>query len=130
MHAGRQLGLLEAIDCLLADEMVVAAVFELQADETQRIYRVRANESQPRRARHGDLDRDRDVALHLLRRLAGTLRNDLDDRRSGVRIGFDIERRESDKTQAEERYIGDQHKRPPRQAENDDLPKHRSTARA
>ena len=55
---------------LLAHEIVVAAVLELQADEAERIDRVGADEFQPRRAGDRDLDRDRDVALDLLGRLA------------------------------------------------------------
>ena len=67
LHAGRKLDVLQPVERLLAHEVVVAAVFELQPDEAQRKHRVGADEFQPRRAGDRDLDRDRDVALDLLR---------------------------------------------------------------
>jgi hypothetical protein len=39
LHALRQVGLPQAIYCLLANEVVVAAVFKLQPNETERIDR-------------------------------------------------------------------------------------------
>ena len=90
LDARRQFDVLQPVERLLPDEMVVAAVFELQADEAQREHRVRADVFQPGRARDRDLDRNRDVALDLLRRLAGILRDDLDDRRRRIGIGLDV----------------------------------------
>ena len=44
-----------------------------------------------REARHLHLDRHRDVALDLLRRLAGVLGDDVDQRRHRVGIGLDVQ---------------------------------------
>ena len=90
LHAGRKLDVLQPVERLLPHEIVVAAVFELQPDEAQRKHRIGADEFQPRRAGDRDLDRNRDVALDLLRRLAGILRDDLDDRRRRIGIGLDV----------------------------------------
>src|SRR5258708_14887663 len=50
LDTGWQDRILQPVECLLTHEMIVAAVFELQADETESIYRVRADEPQTCRA--------------------------------------------------------------------------------
>ena len=80
----------QAVRNLLANEIVIAAIFELQPDEAERENCVRADISEAGRAGDRDLQRNCDVALDLLGRLAGILRDDLDDWRGGVGIGFDI----------------------------------------
>jgi hypothetical protein len=47
LHAGRQHRILQPVEGLLAHEMIVAAVFELQADEAERVDGVGADELQP-----------------------------------------------------------------------------------
>ena len=124
LHAGRKLDVLQPVERLLAHEVVVAAVFELQADEAQRKHRVGADVFQPRRAGDRDLDRDRDVALDLLRRLAGILRDDLDDRRRRIGIGLDVHGAERAEADGEKRHECDQHQRPPGQARRDQAANH------
>src|SRR4029450_10633917 len=102
LHALRQIGLSQAIYCLLAYEVVVAAVFELQPNETERVDRVGTDVSEPRRTGDCDLDWDRDVTFHLLGRLACSLRDDLDDRWRGIGIGLDVERGERYNAHAEQ----------------------------
>src|SRR4029450_7270933 len=102
LHALRQVGLPQAIYCLLAYEVVVAPVFELQPNETERVDRVGADVSEPRRAGDRDLDWDRDVTFHLLGRLPWPLRDDLDDRGRGIGIGLDVERGERYNAHAEQ----------------------------
>ena len=48
------------------------------------------------------LDRDGDVALDLLGRLAGALRDDVDQRRHRIGIGLDVELDEADDAGAEQ----------------------------
>ena len=125
LHARRQLHVLQPVDRLLADEMIVAAVFELQPDEAEREHRVGAREFQTRRARDRDFDRDGDVALDLFRRLAGPLRDDLDDRRRRIGIGLDVQGLErNDAPSAEEGGERNQHERTPRQAKSDETTEH------
>ena len=124
-HAGRQHRILQPVDGLLAHEMIVAAVFELQADEAQRVDGVGADELQAGRAGDRDLDRDRDVALDFLRRLAGLLGDDLDDRRRRIGIGLDVQRQESTHAEPEKGRERDQHQQPPREAERDQTTQHR-----
>src|SRR6266511_3829616 len=111
LHALRQVGLAQAIYCLLAYEVVVAAVFELQPNETERIDRVGADVSECRRTGDRDLERDRDVTFHLLGRLTWPLRDDLDDRGRGIGIGRDVECGEGYKAKPEKRTERDQHER-------------------
>ena len=124
LHAGRQLRVLQPVERLLAHEMIVAAVFELQADEAERVDGVGADEFQARRAGDRDLDRDRDVALDLLGRLAGLLGDDLDDRRRRIGIGLDVQRQERDVAEAEKGRERDQHQQPPGQAKRDQTTQH------
>jgi len=92
LHPGRKNGVLEPVDGLLPDKVVVAAVFELDPDEAQRINRVGADEPQPRRAGDGYFERDRDVTFHLLGRLARVLGDDFDDGRRRILVGLDVQR--------------------------------------
>src|SRR5262249_17547548 len=92
LHALRQVGLPQAIYRLLAYEVIVAAVFELQPNETERVDRVGADVSKPGGTGDRDLDWDRYVTFHLLGRLPWPLRDDLDDRGRGIGIGLDVER--------------------------------------
>ncbi len=123
--AGRQARVLEPVDGLLADEMIVAAVFELQPDEAQREDGVGADELQAGRAGDRDLDRDRDVALDLLRRLAGLLGDDLDDRRRRIGIGLDVQGRKGNAEADDEKgHERDHHQQPPG-GERDQTTQHR-----
>src|SRR5215831_19114440 len=124
LHALRQVSLPQAIYCLLAHEVVVAAVFELQPNETERVDGVGADVSKPGRTGDRDLDRNRDVTFHLLGRLPWPLRDDLDDRRRGIGIGLDVECGEGYKAQAEIRRERDQHERAPQQAEGNQTTQH------
>src|SRR5262249_37919708 len=124
LHALRQVSLPQAIYCLLAYEVVVAAVFELQPNETERVDRVGADVSEPRRTGDRDLDWNRDVTFHLLGRLPWPLCDDLDDRRRGIGIGLDVECGERYKAQAEKRREPDQHERAPQQAEGNQTTQH------
>src|SRR6185295_17322203 len=117
----------EPVDHLLPYEIVVAAILELNPDETQRVHGVGADEPQSRRAGDGDFERDGDVALHLLRRLAGILGDDFDDGRSGIRIGLDVESGECRIAHRQEGGEADQYQRPAREAERDQAGKHAST---
>src|SRR5262245_2998378 len=120
----RQVSLPQAIYCLLAHEVVIAAVFELQPNETERIDGVGADVSEPGRTGDRDLDRNRDVTFHLLGRLPWPLRDDLDDRRRGIGIGLDVECGEGYKAQAEKGRERDQHERAPQQAEGNQTTQH------
>src|SRR5262249_22464805 len=124
LHALRQVGLPQAIYCLLAYEVVVAAVFELKPNETERVDRVGTDVSEPRRTGDRGLDWDRDVTFHLRGRLACPLRDDLDDRGRGIGIGLDVECGEGHKAQAEKRRERDQYERAPQQAESNQATQH------
>ena len=130
LHAGRKHGVLEPVDHLLPYEIVVAAILELNPDEAQRVHGVGADEPQSRRAGDGDFERDGDVALHLLRRLAGILGDDFDDGRSGIRIGLDVESGECRIAHRQEGGEADQYQRPARETERDQAGKHASTGLA
>ena len=125
---GRQRGVLQPVGDLLAHEIVVAAIFELQADKAEREHRVRADVGQAGRAGDRDLQRNGDVTFDFLGRLAGILRDDLDDRRRRVGIGLDIERCESGVADADKSREGDQRQRPPRQAERHQTTQHGSVS--
>ena len=127
LHAGRQFDVREPVDDLLAHEVVIPAILELNADEAQAVDRVRADEPQAGRAGKRNLDRDRDVALHFLRRLPGALGDDLDNRRGRVRIGLDVELQEGDVAEAKKCRERDHNQRAPRQAERDQTTQHERT---
>ena len=91
-HVVRQVDVLLQIDRGLRQrEIIVDVVLEHDADERQAVERGRADDVDARRRGEPDLDRDGEVALHLLGRLAGRLRGDLQDHRRRIRIGFDVE---------------------------------------
>ena len=113
LHALRKGGVLQPIDGLLASKIVVDAVLELQPQKPERIDRVGAHVLQARRARERNLDRNGDVALHLLGRLARVLRDDLDDGRGRIGIGLDVERRRCRHAEAQERRERHEHQQPP-----------------
>ena len=123
-HACRQYRVLQPVEGLLAHEMIVAAVFELQADEAEPVDGVGADELQSRGRGDRDLDRDRDVALDLLRRLARLLGDDLDDRRRRVGIGLDVQHQERNVAEAEKGRERDHHQEPPRQAKRNQATQH------
>ena len=118
-HAGRQHRILEPVEGLLTHKMIVATVFELQADEAEPVDGVGADELQAWRRGDRDLDRDRDVTLDFLGGLALLLGDDLDDRRRRVGIGLDIQGQEGSVAETEEGRERDHHQQPPRQAECD-----------
>ena len=70
---------------------VVDPVLEGDAHERQAVERRRAYRVDARRRVQPDLHRDRVVLLHLLRGLAGRLRGDLQDHRSRIGVGLDVE---------------------------------------
>ena len=121
-------GILQPVGDLLTHEIVVAAIFELQADEAEREHGVRADVRQTRRAGDRDLERDRDIALDFFGRLAGILRDDLDDRRRRIGIGLDVQRHEGRVADADKSREGDQRQRPPRQAERHQTTQHGSVS--
>ena len=123
--AGRQNRILQPVDGLLTNEMIVAAVFELQTDKAQSVDGVGADELQAGRAGDRDLDRNRDVALDFLRRLACLLGDDLDDRRRRIGIGLDVQGQESNAADTEKGRERDHHQEPPREAECDQTTQHR-----
>jgi hypothetical protein len=63
----------------------------LQSNEAEREHGVRADVSETGRARDRDFERDGDITLDLLRRLAGILRDNFDNRRRGVGVSLDVE---------------------------------------
>ena len=89
----------------------IAAILELDPDEAQRIDRVGADEPQPRRAGDGYFERDRDVAFHLLGRLARVLGDDFDDGRRRIRVGLDVQRGKRGIAHRKECGEADQHQR-------------------
>jgi hypothetical protein len=78
-------------------------------------------------ARHLNLDRDRDVALDLLGRLARALSDDIDQRRYRIGIGLDVELDEGDDAGGAEKKQQGDHKDPLLQGEGDN-PIHESDA--
>ena len=125
---GGQRGILQPVGDLLTHKVIVAAIFELQADKAEREHRVRADVSETRRARDRNFKRDRDVTLDFFGRLAGILRDDLDDRRRRIGISLDVHRLESGVTDTNKSREGDQRQRPPRQAERHQATQHGSVS--
>src|SRR5205807_9935004 len=66
-----------------------------------------------------DLDRDCDVTLDLLGRLAGVLGDDVDEGGHRIGIGFDIELDEARNADAEHEQQHQHHQHPPAQGEGD-----------
>jgi hypothetical protein len=63
----RQRGVLQPVGDLLAHEIIVTAIFELQADKAEREHRVRADVGEAGRAGDRNLERNGDIALDFLR---------------------------------------------------------------
>mmetsp|Transcript_5519 Transcript_5519/g.13306 ORF Transcript_5519/g.13306 Transcript_5519/m.13306 type:complete len:1095 (-) Transcript_5519:4456-7740(-) len=92
LHAIGQVDVLLQADRGLGQRRdVVDAVLEGHTDEGQAVERGRADVVHPERGGQADFHRTRVVALHLLGRLPGRLRGDLQDDRRRVGIGLDIE---------------------------------------
>src|SRR5829696_1987964 len=123
--AGRQNRILQPVDGLLTNEMIVAAIFELQTDKAQSVDGVGADELQAGRAGDRDLDRNRDVALDFLGGLALLLGDDLDDRRRRIGIGLDVQGQESNAADHDKGQERDHHQKPPREAECNQTTQHR-----
>ncbi len=88
----RQADILLQIDRGLRQrEIIIDAVLKHDAHEGQPIERGRADDVDARRGGKPDFDRDGEIALHLLGRLAGRLGGDFQDHRRRIWIGFDIE---------------------------------------
>ena len=66
-YCRRQRRIFQTVSDLLAHEIVVAPIFELQPDETESEDGVRTDVCETWRARYSDLERDGDVSLHLFR---------------------------------------------------------------
>ena len=91
----------------LLQRLVIGVVErELQFDVGQAVQRDGADGAQVLDAGDLGLDRDRDVALDLLRRQPRALRHDVDHRRGRIGIGLDVELLERD--QAADHH-GDEH---------------------
>ena len=60
---GRQRSVFQAVSDLLAHEIVVAAIFELQPDETESEYGVRTDVCKAGRAGDSNLQRNSDIAF-------------------------------------------------------------------
>ncbi len=125
LHAGREVDDLQLLEHLLPREVVVGPFGEGERHHREPGDRHRAQLHEPRHARHLALDRQRDQALHLLRRLARILGDhlDLDVLHVRERLDPQVERR----AHAEARERGDehQHEHALRQAERDDSIEHR-----
>ena len=89
---GQGLELRQAIRDLLRRRRIGHVVGELHLHVRQAEQGDGADRLDVRQPRHLDLDRDRDVTLDLLGRLAGILRDDVDQRRHRIRIRLDVER--------------------------------------
>ncbi len=85
-HPARQADVAEAVEHMLAREVVVGAVGESERDIGQAVQRDRALGGEFRNAVHRQLDRHGDQALDFLGRMSRPLRDDLDHRRRQVRI--------------------------------------------
>ena len=97
LHAvGQRRQLREAVDHPLLRLLVGEVVGELQLDVRQAEQRNGADGRDVGNAGHLHLDRDGDVALHLLGRQAGALGDDVDERRHRIRVGLDVELEEAD----------------------------------
>ena len=90
-QAGRQDGVLDALVDTHAPPVILGAVAEHERDQRQAEGALRAHDVQPGRAVELALQRDGDALLHLLRRHAGRLRDDLGAGVGDVGVGFDRE---------------------------------------
>jgi hypothetical protein len=85
----RQLDELEAVDDLLASVLVTRPPLEVALHVSERVERLRAYVIEAGHAGEADLERYRDVALHLLRAPPRRLDDHLHERRHGVGIRLD-----------------------------------------
>ena len=130
LRAVRQLRQLrEAVDDPLLGLLVGEVVGELHLDVREPEQRDRADRLDVRDAGHLHFDRNRDVALDLLGRLAARLRHDVDERRHRVRVGLDVERREARGAGAEHEHEQRGHEHALSQGEGDQRV-HRQSCRA
>ena len=109
---------------LLACEIVVGAVGEGQGDDGQARHRDGSNVRQRRNAGDRLLDRQRDGALHVFRRLAGELRDDLDLDVLDIRERFDRQVRQGIAAEADERDRQHQYEHALRQRKDDQAVDH------
>jgi len=117
-HVVRQTDVLLQHQRRLGDgEVVVDAVVERDADEGKPVERGRADDVDAWRGRQADFHRDGVVALHLLGRLAGRLRGDLQDHRGGIWIGLDIQLEERRDAGADEHQQAQENDRTTHQSE-------------
>src|SRR6185437_6500257 len=115
--AGETDVLLEIDGCLREREIVIDVVLEHDADKGQAIERGRANDIDAGRRGKADLDRNGEVALHLLRRKAWRLRRDFQNHRRWIGVGLDVEPRKSERARANKQQQAQQDQRPPGQSE-------------
>ena len=88
---GQRSELRQAVDHELRGFAVAEVVAELHLHVAEAGQRDGADRRDEGNSRHLHFDRYRDVALDLLRRLAGVLRHDVDHRRNRVGIGLDVQ---------------------------------------
>ena len=88
---GQRSELRQAVDHELRGFAVAEVVGELHLHVGEAGQRDGADRRDEGNSRHLHFDRDGDVALDLLRRLAGILRHDVDQRRHRIGIGLDVE---------------------------------------
>jgi hypothetical protein len=99
----------QAVDDPLLGLVVAEVVGELHLHVRQAEQRDGADAADVRNPGELDLDRDGDVALHLLGRLTGILGDDLHQRRHRVGIGLDVELEERRHTYGEQHGHGHEH---------------------
>ena len=101
--AGQRRKLREAIQHLLLRLVIGIIVGELHFHVRQPKQRHGPHRGDMLDAGELDFQRNRDVALDFLGRLAGPLRHHIDERRYRIRIGFDVEIGETDAAGREDR---------------------------
>ena len=115
-----QVDVVQALEHLLAREVVVDVVVEGEDDERQAELRVREHAHRVRQPAQRDLERNRDLLLDFLRRVAGIQRDDghLDVGDVGKRL--DRQRAKRDDAAADEQQREQQHEQRLMQREGDD----------
>ncbi len=93
-NTGGQLGGRQPVQHILLRLVEVHAIIELAAQMSQLEQRAAAGVGQARHAGQRSFQRNRDQPLDFFRRRAGILRDDLDDRRGRIGIGFHIDMEE------------------------------------
>ena len=114
----RQLG--ELVDRRLLRLVIGDVISELQLDVRKAEQRNRADRRNVGNPRHLDFQRDGDVALHLFRRLARVLCDDVDKGRDRIRIGLDVEAQKADQSGGADEDEQRDHQRLLLQREGDD----------